>query len=135
MTTALALLLVITAINLVWVSWPLFRPAKNKGDLLDALQAERIASLKRSLVDLKTQFEAGSIAEDDFARMERNTMLELAKIYEAAGINPDADAEEEEPEEEVDHRLPCHACGALLDGSFKFCPKCGAEQNVEASVA
>ena len=94
MTTPLAILLVIAALLLIWIAWPLFRPAKNKGDLLDALQSERIDSLKRALADLKSQFEAGSIAEDDYERMERNTMLQLAKLYEQAGINPDA---EEEP--------------------------------------
>lgn len=136
MTTALAVLLVITALNLVWVSWPLFKPATNKGDLFDALQTERIDSLKRSLTDLKDQFEAGSIAHDDYQRMERNTMLELAKLYEKAGIDPSAEAPAVEAETAASEpEFPCNACGAALEQAFKFCPKCGKPQLVEESVA
>lgn len=137
MTTPLAILLVITAILLVWVAWPLFRKPTHKGETNVALQAERIASLKRALTNLKEQYQAGAIADDDYQRMERNTMLELAKVYEAAGLDPNQIAAEEDETivEEADTGVPCQSCGFSLEDNFKFCPKCGAAQPVAESVA
>lgn len=103
-----------TFMLIAWIATPLvFSAGADNGDqLLD----ERLQGLKKALRELRENIEKGDVGKKDAANIERRLILEIAKIYQAMGIEPDNMKDSS-----------CRSCGKPLADNHVYCPACGSK--------
>ncbi len=110
------LLIYITGSLLImfWVAEPLLRSRTSGASAADQVLQERVDALLESLRKMHDPRENDRLLDKDFENIERRLMLELAKIYERQGVDPN-----------IMESLESCACGSSLKSDYAFCPGCG----------
>jgi len=130
---ATLLTILVAASLLLWVVAPLLRDGSDKRGGMDDLALERERALLSSLHDLYRERETGKVSEGDFPSIERRMLLELAKLYAAAKVDPaggEAQAATAEPPATAEPVAEsssafCTQCGAKQTADHRFCGQCG----------